>query len=125
MAKADGVPVSAIASNGLHFDALVVGRGWEKSRCVEATDRFTMDVDDRVNLCVRVVHPADVAEELDIEWTKPGTKTIRRSKISVKAMHAYLTRGYLPIKPGYAGEWLATIKAPDGTILAELPFTIE
>ncbi len=123
--KADGPPVSAIASNGLHFDVLVVGRGWEKSRCVEETRSFRSETDDRVNICVRVVHPSDAAESLTVEWQKVGTKSKRHSTISVKAMHAYLTRGYLPIKPGYEGEWVATVRHADGTVLATLPFTVE
>lgn len=123
--KVDGPPVSGIASNGLHFDALVVGRGWEKSHCVEATNTFTIGTDDRVNICVRVVHPADADETLTVEWSKVGAKTTRKSNISVKAMHAYLTRGYLPIKPGYEGDWQAVVKAPDGTVLATLPFKVE
>lgn len=123
--KVDGPPVSGIASNGLHFDSLVLGRGWEKSKCQEATNTFTVGTDDRVNICVRVVHPADVDETLLIEWSKAGTKTVRKSNISVKAMHAYLTRGYLPIKTGYEGEWTAVVKAPDGTVLATLPFTVK
>lgn len=123
--KVDGPPVSGIASNGLHFDSMVLGRGWEKSKCLEATSTFTVGTDDRVNICVRVVHPADADETLLVEWSKAGTKTVRKSNISVKAMHAYLTRGYLPIKPGYEGEWTAVVKAPDGTVLATLPFTVQ
>ncbi len=123
--KVDGPPVSGIASNGLHFDSLVLGRGWEKSHCLEATSTFKLDVDDRVNICVRAVHPPDAAETLTVEWSKVGTKTVRKSSIVVKAMHAYLTRGYLPIKTGYEGDWTAVVKAPDGTVLATLPFTVE
>jgi hypothetical protein len=124
-AKTDGPPVSNIAGNGLHFDVMVVGRGWEKSRCVEPTARFDPETDDRVNLCLRVVHPKDAEEVLSVEWVKAGGKATRRSTITVKPIHAYLTRGYLPIKSGYSGDWVATIKAPDGTVLAELPFTID
>lgn len=124
-AKADGAPVSSIGPNGIHFDTLVVGRGWEKSRCVEATNTFKTSIDDRVNICLRAVHPADVEDVLTVEWNKAGTKSTRRSTVTVKAMHAYLTRSYLPIKPGYEGEWTATIKTADGTVLAQVSFTVE
>jgi hypothetical protein len=125
VAKADGAPVSAIGASGIHFDSLVVGRGWEKSRCVEATNTFSPATDDRVNICLRVVHPADAEEVLTVEWSKVGSKSVRRSSVTVKAMHAFLTRSYFPIKAGYEGDWTASIKTEDGTTLATVNFKVE
>ncbi len=126
VAKGDGPPVGGIGSNGIHFDSMVVGRGWEKSRCVEATDTFTIPTDDRVNICLRVVHPKDAEETLTVVWSKDGSpKATRRSSVTVKAMHAYLTRSYLPIKSGMEGDWNASIETADGTVLGKVTFKIE
>jgi len=124
-AKTDGPPVGGIGTNGIHFDSMVVGRGWEKSRCVEPTTTFDPAVDDRVNICLRVVHPGDVEEQLTVEWVKVSSKSVRRSTITVKAMHAYLTRSYLPIKSNYTGSWTATIKTADEVVLGQVSFEIE
>lgn len=125
-AKADGPPVAGIGPNGIHFDQMVVGRGWEKSRCVEATNTFKLGVDDRANICLRVVHPKDAEEVLTVEWSKEGSpKATRRSNVTVKAMHAYLTRSYLPLRSGMEGNWTATIQTADGYVLGKVAFTVE
>ncbi|WP_106087512.1 DUF2914 domain-containing protein [Enhygromyxa salina] len=125
-AKGDGPPVGGIGTNGIHFDSMVVGRGFEKSRCVEPTDTFDVEVDDRVNICLRIVHPADAEETLTVTWAKIGGHGSRKSTVTVKAMHAYLTRSYLPIKKnGYQGEWTATITTEDETVLGEVTFTVK
>ncbi|KIG14963.1 hypothetical protein DB30_06152 [Enhygromyxa salina] len=125
-AKGDGPPVSAIGANGIHFDSLVVGRGFEKSRCVEPTDTFDVEIDDRANICLRIVHPAGAEETLTVTWAKTGGHGSRTSKVTVKDAHAYLTRSYLPLKKtGYQGEWTATITTEDGTELASVSFTVK
>jgi hypothetical protein len=125
VAKGDGPPVGGIGTNGIHFDVLEVGRGWEKSRCTDLTNAFTVPTDLQVNICMRIVHPRDATEELTVEWNKNGAKATRRSKVTVKAMHAYLTRSYLPIQEGYQGDWTATIKTADGVVLGEVSFKVQ
>lgn len=125
VAKGDGPPVGAIGANGIHFDVLEVGRGWEKSKCTDLTTSFTVPGDPQVNICMRIVHPRGVTEELTVEWEKNGGSGTRRSKVTVKDMHAYLTRSYLPIKEGYQGDWTATIKTADGTVLGKVAFTVK
>jgi hypothetical protein len=125
VAKGDGPPVGGIGTNGIHFDVLEVGRGWEKSRCTDLTNAFTVPTDLQVNICMRVVHPREATEELTVEWNKNGAKATRRSKVTVKAMHAYLTRSYLPIQEGYQGDWTATIKTADGVVLGTVSFKVQ
>jgi Protein of unknown function (DUF2914) len=125
VAKGDGPPVGGIGTNGIHFDVLEVGRGWEKSRCTDLTNAFTVPTDLQVNICMRIVHPRDTTEELTVEWSKNGGKATRRSKVGVNSMHAYLTRSYLPIQEGYQGDWTATIKTADGTVLGEVSFKVQ
>jgi hypothetical protein len=125
VAKGDGPPVGGIGANGIHFDVLEVGRGWEKSKCADLTNTFTVPTDLQVNICLRVVHPRGATEELTVEWEKNGGSGTRRSKVTVKDMHAYLTRSYLPIKEGYQGDWTATIKTADGTVLGKVAFKVQ
>jgi hypothetical protein len=125
VAKGDGPPVGGIGVNGIHFDVLEVGRGWEKSKCTDLTTTFTVPSDLQVNICMRIVHPRGVTEELTVEWEKNGGAGTRRSKVTVKDMHAYLTRSYLPIKEGYQGDWTATIKTADGTVLGKVAFKVQ
>jgi hypothetical protein len=125
VAKGDGPPVGGIGANGIHFDVLEVGRGWEKSKCADLTNTFTVPTDPQVNICMRIVHPRGATEELTVEWEKNGGSGTRRSKVTVKDMHAYLTRSYLPIKEGYQGDWTATIKTADGTVLGKVAFKVQ
>lgn len=123
LAKDDGVPVGGIGANGVHLDTLAVGAGWLSSRCADLTTTFTIGTNDRVNVCMRIIHSRGTTEELSIEWIKNG-KSTRRSKVAVSDMHAYLTRGYLPINKGYEGEWKAVITSSDKTVLGEVSFTV-
>lgn len=125
VAKGDGPPVGGIGVNGIHFDVLEVGRGWEKSKCTDLTTAFTVPSDAQVNICMRIVHERGTTEELTVEWEKNGGAGTRRSKVNVKDMHAYLTRSYLPIKEGYQGDWTATIKTADGTVLGKVAFKVQ
>lgn len=122
--KDDGPPVAGIGANGIHLDQLEVGKGWEKSRCTELATTFTAGVDDRVSVCMRVIHPPGEAEELTMLWERDGSVR-QRSKVGVKPIRAYLTRSWLPVKPGRKGSWVAKVQAPDGTILGEVKFEIE
>jgi hypothetical protein len=119
----DGPPVGGIGSGGIHLDELEVGHGWVKSRCSELSREFTIGVQDRVNVCMRVVHERGTATELALEWLRNGRQA-RRSKVSIGDMHALLTRAYLPISAGYEGEWQARVVAVDGTVIGEVSFTV-
>ncbi|MFV8749752.1 DUF2914 domain-containing protein [Nannocystaceae bacterium ST9] len=124
VAKGDGAPVGGIGINGVHLDALDLGAGWEKSRCADPTTTFVIGTNDRVNVCMRIIHERGTTEELSVEWIKNG-KSSRRSKVAVSDMHAYLTRAYLPIHEGYAGDWKAVITSSDKTVLGEVAFKVE
>lgn len=124
VAKGDGPPVGGIGSGGIHLDALTTGQGWAKSRCTDETTTFKIATNDRVNVCMRVVHERGTTSELSVEWVKNG-KQARRSKVSVGDTHALLTRSYLPISAGYEGQWKALIKSVDGTVVGEVAFTVE
>ena len=123
-APGDGAPRGGIGANGIHLDQLELGRDWAKSHCTDPTTTFKVGVDKQANVCMRVIHPRGVSEELSIEWQKNG-KSARRSKVGVKDLHAYLTRGYLPISPGYEGKWTAIITSSDGAVIGKLDFTVE
>jgi hypothetical protein len=119
----DGPPIGGIGSGGIHLDELEVGHGWAKSRCSERSHEFTIGQQDRVNVCMRVVHERGTTTELALEWLRNGRQA-RRSKVSIGDMHALLTRAYLPISAGYEGEWQARIVAVDGTVIGEVSFTV-
>jgi hypothetical protein len=123
VAKGDGPPVGGIGVNGIHIDTLEIGKGWFKSKCDQPTTVFTSGVDEKVNVCMRIIHPR-VTEELTIYWEHNG-KLNQRSKVNVQDIHAYLTRGWLPITPDRIGKWKATIKTADGTVLGEVQFEIK
>jgi hypothetical protein len=121
--KGDGPPVGGIGPNGIHIDTLEVGKGWERSKCDQVSSVFTAGVDEKVNVCMRVVHPREEVE-LTIVWEHEG-KVAQRSKESVQAIHAYLTRGWLPVKSERKGKWKASVQASDGTVLGEVNFEIQ
>src|SRR5690606_29142910 len=123
VAKGDGPPIGGIGLNGIHIDTLEIGKGWHNSKCDQIGNTFTAGVDDKVNVCMRVIHPRE-DEELTIEWEREG-KLSQRSKVIVKPIHAYLTRGWLPVTPERAGKWKASIKTADGTVLGEVQFEIK
>lgn len=124
VAKGDGPPIGGIGPSGIHLDTIEIGKGWHNSRCDQVGNVFTSGVDDKVNICMRVIHPRDLAEELTIYWEHNG-KLNQRSKVAVKTIHAYLTRGWLPITPDRVGKWKASIKTADGTVLGEVSFEIK
>lgn len=116
-------PVGGAGVNGIHLDMLEIGRGWHQSRCDLVGDSFTVGSDERVNVCMRVIHPRGEPEELTIYWERDG-KLNQRSKVKVSKIPAYLTRGWLPITEARKGKWKATIKSADGAVLGEVEFTI-
>ncbi|WP_157596508.1 DUF2914 domain-containing protein [Plesiocystis pacifica] len=116
-------PVGGAGVNGIHLDMLEIGRGWHQSRCDLVGDTFTVGSDERVNVCMRVIHPRGEPEELTIYWERDG-KLNQRSKVKVSKIPAYLTRGWLPITEARKGKWKATIKSADGAVLGEVEFTI-
>jgi hypothetical protein len=124
VAKGDGPPVGGIGANGIHIDTIEIGKGWHDSKCDQVGNVFTAGVDEKVNVCMRVIHPRDAEEELTIYWEHNG-KLNQRSKVNVKAIHAYLTRGWLPVTPDRVGKWKALVKSADGTVLAEVQFEIK
>ncbi len=124
IAKGDKRPVGGIGPGGIHLDELVIGKGWVQSRCETATGEFTAGIDDKVSLCVRVVHPRGTEEELTVKWIKEG-KGPKRSKLTVKPIHAYLTRVWLPVKNWSKGSWTVVVEASDGTELGKGSFTVE
>lgn len=122
--RGDGKPVGAIGPDGTHLDDFVIGRGFTKGRCDEAADTFYTDgEDDRVNVCLRIVHKP-VEEKVTVKWIKDG-RPPRKTEVNVKAIHAYRTRAWLPIKGNRRGEWEAVIEASDGTELARGRFTVK
>ena len=123
VAKGDGPPIGGIGPNGIHIDTLEVGKDWANSKCDQVGNVFTAGVDEKVNVCMRVIHQR-VDEELTIVWSNDG-KVAQRSKVQVKAIHAYLTRGWLPVKSERKGKWKASIQASDGTVLGEAEFEIK
>lgn len=120
--KRDKPPVAGIGASGIHLDELEVGTGWAKSRCEGPTRSFAAGTDDRVNVCFRVVHPK-LAEQVSVEWSFRG-KVRTTTRVGVAASHAYLTRAWLPVAPSRAGEWTATIKSEDGSVLGSVAFEI-
>ncbi|MCA9683154.1 MAG: DUF2914 domain-containing protein [Myxococcales bacterium] len=122
LSKRDKPAIAGAGATGIHLDELELGKGWESSRCQDTGTRFVAGTDERVNLCFRVVHPRE-AETVTVEWAFNG-KVRQQIEVSVRPTHSYLTRAWLPIRPGRAGHWTATVKSQDGTILGEREFDI-
>lgn len=120
--KRDKPPVGGVGASGIHLDELAVGKGWASSRCEELGARFDAETDERVNVCFRVVHPR-VAETVTVEWAREG-KLRQTIEVNVRSTHAYLTRAWLPVSAGRVGEWTATVKSQDGSVLGSVAFEI-
>ena len=121
--KHDSAPVGGIGPEGIHIDSLVVGRGFTKSRCEEATQEFVVGDDDRANVCIRVVHGGANDQQLKVKWTRNG-RGPKVTTLNLKNAHAYRTRAYLPLRHYSAGDWTVTVTAADGTVLGESKFTV-
>lgn len=122
VSKRDKAPIAGVGASGIHLDELETGAGWAKSRCEDTRDHFNAETDERVSLCFRVVHPRE-AEAVTVEWAKGG-KLRHSIDVNIKASHAYLSRAWMPVSSGRAGEWTATVKSSDGSVLGQKVFTI-
>jgi hypothetical protein len=109
-------------ASGIHLDELELGSGWASSRCEQTTRQFVVDQDERINLCFRVVHPRE-AENVTVEWAREG-KLRHSIEVSVAPTRRYLTRAWMPVTAGRAGQWTATVKSQDGAVLGQLDFTV-
>jgi hypothetical protein len=122
LGKRDKAPIAGAGATGIHLDELELGSGWASSRCEQTTRQFVVDQDERINLCFRVVHPRE-AESVTVEWARDG-KLRQSIEVSVAPTHAYLTRAWMPVTAGRAGQWTATVKSADGAVLGQLDFTV-
>jgi hypothetical protein len=122
VSKLDKPAIGGMGASGIHLDELAVGKGWASHRCEQLDSRFEVKTDDRVNVCFRVVHPR-VAETVTVEWAREG-KVRQSIDVSVQPTHRYLTRAWLPVTAGRAGEWTATVKSEDGSVLGSIEFEI-
>lgn len=120
--KGDSSPVAGVGASGIHLDEIAVGKGWAASRCEELGGHFEIETDERVNVCFRVVHPR-VPETVTVEWAREG-KLRQSIEVNVKPTHAYRTRAWLPVSAGRVGDWTATVKSQDGTVLGQVEFEI-
>ncbi|KIG17276.1 hypothetical protein DB30_03459 [Enhygromyxa salina] len=118
----DKAPIGGVGASGIHLDELEVGKGWASSRCEQVGSEFVVDTDERVNVCFRVVHPRE-AEAVTLEWSRAG-KVRQVIEVSVKPTHAYTTRAWMPVSAGRTGNWTATVKSEDGSVLGQISFEI-
>ena len=123
VSPADLPPVGGVGATGVHVDRVEMGASYDKTGCGGVADRFSLAGIDRVNVCLRVVHPRQ-EETLSIVWSKNDNSTARRGKIAIKPMHAYRTRAYLVLRKEYVGDWTVRIMSADGVELASHAFTI-
>lgn len=123
VSPADLPPVGGVGATGVHVDRVEMGASYDKTGCGGVADRFSLAAIDRVNVCLRVVHPRQ-EETLSIVWSKNDNSTARRGKIAIKPMHAYRTRAYLVLRKEYVGDWTVRIMSADGVELASHAFTI-
>jgi hypothetical protein len=118
----DGPPVGGVGKGGTHIDQISLGSAYGRGGCEGKLDDFSVSERDRVNVCVRVVHPRE-KEELVVLWQKDGD-TIRRGKLTIVPQHAYRTRAYLMLRGHYVGQWVVRIFSRDGVELAAHEFQV-
>jgi hypothetical protein len=123
VSPADLPPVGGVGATGVHVDRVEMGASYDKTGCGGVAERFSLAGIERVNVCLRVVHPRQ-EETLSIVWSKNDNSTARRGKIAIKPMHAYRTRAYLVLRKEYVGDWTVRIMSADGVELASHAFTI-
>lgn len=120
--KRDGAPVGGVGATGLHLDSLDLGTGYAKGQCEGSTRVFDAGADERVSVCFRVIHPRE-AETVTVEWARDGV--MRHSiEVGVRPTHSYRTRAWMPVTEGRAGNWTATVKSEDGSVLGSANFEI-
>ncbi|GEM_PF-3068711 len=122
VAVSDGAPVGAIGANGIHLDSIELGTGWSRSRCEDLGTQFSISTGDRVNVCIRVVHPR-AEEDVMVLWKKEG-RIARRRKITIRNIHAFRTRAYLALRPEYTGSWRVEVISTDGAVLGSASFEV-
>ena len=118
----DGPPVGGVGERGVHVDHISLGSTYDQGVCGGKLDDFSISERDRVNVCLRVVHPRE-KEELVVLWQKDGD-TIRRGKLTIAPTHAYRTRAYLMLREPYEGRWAVRILSQSGIELASHEFQI-
>jgi hypothetical protein len=123
VSPADLPPVGGIGRSGIHVDRIEMGSTYEKGLCGGIPDKFSLAKLERVNVCLRVVHPRE-EETVSIVWQKNDLGTARRGKIAIKPLHAYRTRAYLVLRKEYVGDWTVRILSGEGVELAAHRFTI-
>lgn len=123
VSPADLPPIGGIGRSGIHVDRIEAGSSYDKGLCGGTPDRFSLAKLERVNVCLRVVHPRE-EETVSIVWQKNDLGTARRGKIAIKPLHAYRTRAYLVLRKEYVGDWTVRILSGDGVELAAHRFTI-
>jgi hypothetical protein len=107
----------------VHVDRIEMGSSYDKTGCGGVASSFSLSSIDRVNVCLRVVHPRQ-DETVSIVWSKNDGSSARRGKIAIKPMHAYRTRAYLVLRNEYVGDWTVRILSADGVELASHAFAI-
>jgi hypothetical protein len=122
--RRDGAPVGGIGPDGIHVDSLVVGRGFSNSRCESESHAFSVETDERVNVCLRAVHAGHTEQALTVKWTRDG-RGPKATRLSLHNSHAYRTRAWLPVHDDSKGDWHVSVSASDGTVLGEADFAIE
>jgi len=123
VSPADLPPVGGIGRSGIHVDRIEMGSTYDKGLCGGIPDKFSLAKLERVNVCLRVVHPRE-EETVSIVWQKKDLGTARRGKIAIKPLHAYRTRAYLVLRKEYVGDWTVRILSGEGVELAAHRFTI-
>jgi hypothetical protein len=118
----DGPPVGGVGEGGIHVDHIALGSSYGRGGCDGKLDDFSVSERDRVNVCLRVVHPRE-KEELVILWQKDGS-TMRRGKLTIVPQHAYRTRAYLMLREPYVGAWVVRILSSGGVELASHEFQV-
>jgi hypothetical protein len=118
----DGPPVGRVGEGGIHIDHIALGSTYGRGGCDGKLDDFSVSERDRVNVCLRVIHPRE-KEEVVVLWQKDGD-TIRRAKLSIVPQHAYRTRAYLMLRAPYVGRWAVRIFSVGGVELASHEFQV-
>lgn len=120
---ADLPPVGGIGHSGIHVDRIATGARYERGgHCADVKRVYSISARERVNVCIRVVHPRE-KEDVTIYWEKDGG-TMRRSQIPIVPMHAYRTRAYLVLRREYVGDWTVRVHSADGVELAQDSFRV-
>lgn len=119
---ADLPPVGGIGRSGIHVDRISTGAEYDRGHCQQSKDSYSISAGERVNVCIRVVHPRE-KEDVVIHWEKDGG-TMRRSQIPIVPMHAYRTRAYLALRQEYVGQWTVRVHSTDGVELAQESFSV-